>query len=150
MTPEDDRELERLIHKTLRDLPPRRAPRSLESRVLAAIAREVALPWWQKGFVHWPVAARVAFFVLSTVLIAGGLQVTAGVNVPAIIGGVAQQFVWIDTISTLASATADFCNAVFRSIPPVWLYGGLAFVAMMYAALFGLGAAAYRTLYARR
>ena len=44
----------------------------------------------------------------------------------------------------------DFCGVLYRSIPPLWLYGGLAFVALMYATLLGLGTAAYRMLYAQR
>jgi hypothetical protein len=41
-------------------------------------------------------------------------------------------------------------TAVVGSISPLWLYGGAALVVGMYVALFGLGAAAYRTLYASR
>ena len=40
-----------------------------------------------------------------------------------------------------------YVSASIASIPPLWLYGGLAFVAALYATFFGLGAAAYRTLY---
>jgi hypothetical protein len=32
------------------------------------------------------------------------------------------------------------------SIPPLWLYGGAATIVALYLALFGLGAATYRTL----
>jgi hypothetical protein len=31
--------------------------------------------------------------------------------------------------------------------PPLWFYQGIAVCAVLYAALFGLGAALYRTLY---
>ena len=44
-SPENHQEkLERAIHQTLRALPPRRAPRSLEDRVFAELARRAALP----------------------------------------------------------------------------------------------------------
>jgi hypothetical protein len=33
------------------------------------------------------------------------------------------------------------------SLPSLWLYGGLALIAALYATFFGLSAAAYRTLY---
>jgi hypothetical protein len=42
----NERKLERLIHETLRELPARQAPSSLENRVLAELARRTALPWW--------------------------------------------------------------------------------------------------------
>ena len=61
-SPED---LEKFIHQTLRALPARRAPHSLESRVRAAIAARAALPWWRQSFARWPLAARVAFFIGS-------------------------------------------------------------------------------------
>jgi hypothetical protein len=37
--------------------------------------------------------------------------------------------------------------ALVRVVPLEWLYGAMAGGAILYAALFGLGAAAYRTLY---
>jgi hypothetical protein len=38
-------------------------------------------------------------------------------------------------------------SALSGAIPPEWLYAALAAGAILYGALFGLGAAAYRTLY---
>jgi hypothetical protein len=37
--------------------------------------------------------------------------------------------------------------SLVRAVPPTWLYEGAAVGAVLYALLFGLGAAAYRTLY---
>jgi hypothetical protein len=53
-------QLEKLIHSNLRALPDRRAPRSLESRVHAAIETRAALPWWKQSFAQWPVAVLVS------------------------------------------------------------------------------------------
>jgi uncharacterized membrane protein YcfT len=36
---------------------------------------------------------------------------------------------------------------IARAVPTIWLYEGMAIGAVLYAALFGLGAALYRTLY---
>ena len=52
----------------------------------------------------------------------------------------------------VVAATAwvgEFSALLVRVIPPAWLYGVFAAGAMLYAVLFGLGAAAYRTLYLR-
>jgi hypothetical protein len=46
----------------------------------------------------------------------------------------------------IVRAITGFIEIMLRNIPPLWLYGGLVFFASMYAALFGLGAAAYRAL----
>lgn len=50
--PDPEEKLERLIHRTLRDLAPRRAPRTLEARVFAELERRAALPWWRQSYAH--------------------------------------------------------------------------------------------------
>jgi fatty acid desaturase len=149
MKPHDELKLEHLIHQTLRALPDRKAPRSLESRVLAGIAARQALPWWRQPFAHWPLAVRAAFLVLAGGLAAGLvlLGTTGSADLlPAIRGFLAP----LAQIHAVATFVADLGATVFRSIPPLWLYGVVAFVATLYAALFGLGATAYRTLIVNR
>jgi len=147
-------QLEQIIHETLRSVPAHRAPHSLEARVLAAIEARAARPWWRQSFAQWPMAARVAFVIASAgvakLVLMATVWVMAGFDGAQYASAFSTQFAWIDTASAIMQGIADFCGTVYRGIPPLWLYGGLAFVATMYAALFGLGAAAYRTLYANR
>lgn len=148
--PHNDEHLERLIHRTLRELPPRRAPRSLETRVLAEIQRRAALPWWRKSFVHWPVAARIAFTVLS-IAVAGACAaaffwITGGLDLQPVRDAFRLHFTWLDSARTVFSAIGNFFEIILRNIPALWLYGIVGFVAATYFALFGLGAAAYRAL----
>lgn len=146
--------LERAIHQTLRSLPARRAPRTLALRVLAELERRAALPWWQQSFAHWPLAARAVFLLVSLALvklaIMAAVWVMTGFDSTAFAEAVSTQFSWAQSGYAMIRGVDDFCTLMFRSIPPVWLYGPAAFVAAMYAALFGLGATAYRTLYASR
>jgi hypothetical protein len=146
--------LERAIHQTLRSLPPRRAPRTLELRVFAELERRAALPWWRQSFAHWPLAARAVFLVASAGLVKLTLMATVwvmgGLDSAAFTEAISTQFAWVHTARSMVNGIGDFCAILFRSIPPLWLYGTAAFVAAMYAALFGLGATAYRTLYASR
>ena len=65
MTPD---ELEKFIHRTLRSLPDRRAPATLEARVAAALEARAAIPWWHKSWTYWPQWVRALF-----VLFCGGL-----------------------------------------------------------------------------
>lgn len=150
-SPED---LEKFIHQTLRSLPARRAPLSLESRVRAAIDARAALPWWKQSFASWPLAARVAFFIASAgvakLAIMAVVWGMAGFDGAQLTNAFSTQFAWIQTVSAVFAGIGNFFSTVYRSIPPLWLYGGLALVAMLYTALFGLGAAAYRMLYANR
>lgn len=150
MNPHDEQHLERLVHQTLRALPPRRAPRSLEQRVLAAIAERAALPWWRKGFAYWPAAPRLAFLGVAAAVVFGLFRLLTGVEAGSALASLVPQLAWADTLASLARATQDFVQVVIGGIPPLWLYGGLAAVASLYAALFGLGATAYRLLYANR
>jgi hypothetical protein len=136
--------LEKYIDSVLRAQPPRRAPASLQSNVLAAIARR-AQPWWHQSFGAWPLAAKALFFLCSIGFVKVGLmiadfgtsplQAASGSQVPAV--------AWVHTLSVALSA-------IFKLIPNFWLYAVLGVLGAMYVLLFGVSAAAYRTLYAPR
>lgn len=147
-------ELEQFIHQTLRSLPDRSAPRSLEARVLAAIEARASLPWWKQSYAQWPLAARCAFLVASgamaAVVLLATVWVMSGAEGAYLAATLTREFAWITRISAAVVGIGEFCAVLLRSIPPVWLYGGLAALAAVYATLFGLGATAYRTLYANR
>jgi hypothetical protein len=149
--PRDSQEkLEQFVHHTLRALPPRRAPRSLEQRVLAELARRAALPWWRQSFGHWPQPAQAAFLLASlsgaVAVFLGTGWAMAGFDTAQFQGALAQPVAWWAGGQSVFNAISGFFEIMLRNIPPLWLYGSLAFVATMYAALFGLGAAAYKAL----
>ena len=150
-SPED---LEKFIHQTLRSLPARRAPHSLESRVRAAIEARAALPWWKQSFAAWPLAARVAFFIgsagIAKLAIMAAVWALAGFDRAELTNAFSTQFAWAQSVTAVFAGVGSFFGTVYRAIPPLWLYGGLAIIASLYAALFGLGATAYRLLYANR
>ena len=79
-----DDALKDLLDRTLQELPLRRAPPTLESRVLDELERRAALAWWRRSFAHWPVAARAVFLVICLALIrlafVGGATAVAGVR----------------------------------------------------------------------
>jgi hypothetical protein len=54
---------------------------------------------------------------------------------------------WRQTSAVVAGASA-LLNSMVRTIPTAWLYDAAAVTAVLYALLFALGAAAYRTLWA--
>jgi hypothetical protein len=144
-TPE---QLERFIDKVLRDQPLHRAPSDLESKVLAAISlRETATPWWHSSFAHWPMAARVLFLVASAVFVKLGLDGAALVIGPldpaARSAALFAELAWIHALFVSI-------GAVLRSLPSWWIYCGVTVLGALYLMLFGVSAAAYRTLYASR
>ena len=149
MKPHDELKLEQLIHQTLRTLPDRKAPRTLQSRVLAGIAARQALPWWRQSFVHWPLPVRAAFFVLAGGLAAGLVLLGAPSSVD-LLPALREFLAPLAQVRGVSTFVADLSETIFRSIPTLWLYGVVAFIATLYAALVGLGATAYRTLIVNR
>lgn len=147
MTPQEQQKLEHLVGRVLRDLPPRPAPPSLEARVQAELARRVALPWWRKSFRHWPMFARMGFVVVSALVVAGTAWISSGLGWAHLKTAFAAEIGWFEAAGRLFATTSDVAHTLVGSIPPLWLYGGLAIIAALYLALFGLGAAAYRALY---
>jgi hypothetical protein len=133
--------LERLLDGALRDLPLRRAPPALESRVVLELQRRAALPWWRRSFGHWPVPARAAFFAMCMTLgwaaFVGGALAVAGVN----------SLSWARRIAMVMGSAGNLATSLAHIVPPQWLYDGIAVGAVLYAVLFGLGAAVYRALY---
>lgn len=144
--------LERAVHQVLRQLPDRSAPATLELRVLAEIERRAALPWWRKSFAHWPSAAKFLFVAVcvGSVPLAwvATSSISSGLDWASIRTSLAQPIAWFHALTTVVHAIANSFEAVGRNIPPLWLYGGLTFFAALYAAVFGLGAAAYKAVQA--
>ncbi len=151
MNPE---ELEKLVHTTLRSLPNRRAPATLESRVLAALERQAAIPWWHKSWSYWPQWARAVFLVfcggLAGLLVFAGVYLQTGFDSVQFHQAAAPALTLIRGLLGAGRGLVDFVALLVRQIPTWWLYGAAAFVVMLYGMLFGLGAAAYRTLWSHR
>jgi hypothetical protein len=145
---ESQDELERLMQGAMKDLPLRRAPATLEARVLGELARRAALPWWRRSFGHWPLAARAIFVVICAGLIrlafVEGAVAVAGVQTLHESGVLPLS--WVRDVGVLAAAAGNLIALLARTAPPSWVYEGIAVCAVLYAVLFGLSAAVYRTL----
>lgn len=143
-------QLEQLIHRELRSLPPRRAPRSLEARVLAAIEHQSAVAWYHKSWAYWPAAVRVAFLGFATALSGGAIAafylMSQGAEANALTAAASERFAGVAALLHVFRWMISYTSETIASLPPLWLYGGLAMVASLYATFFGLGAAVYRAL----
>ena len=136
-------ELERQLTRTLRDQPLRRAPDSLERRVLAQLEAGAAVTPWRRGFAHWPMAARVAFLAASVGFVKVALSIAVWLSTPldsrVASFDLPSQIAWVQTLFAAIGSVA-------RTVPSLWVHAGIAIFAIMYLALFGVGASAYRTL----
>jgi len=134
-------EIERQVTRALQGQPPRRAPSTLERRVLARIESGAATLGWRRGFAHWPVAARVAFIAASVGVVKLALLLAAWLATPlaspAVTVQLPSQVAWLQTLLVAI-------GSIVHTVPSLWVHTGIAFLAIMYAALFGIGASAYR------
>ena len=142
-----DREMEARLGQALRALPDRRAPATLESRVLDALAGRGPLPWWRRGFREWPAAARVAFGVTSAALVV--LTVLAAAAANANLGSASHAISTpvLHDASVFFVITRTLSVSLASILSSSWVLGYLIAGAVLYAALFGLAIAGYRTLY---
>ena len=135
--------LERLTHEALRELPPYRAPASLEARVLREIERRAALPRRRAGIAQWPAAARVALIAgcaacVPLVWLLGGrlwVHLATALTAPGVAPWIADAH---NTGRTLLSL-AELAVRLLRLIPHEWLLGGLVVIGAVYAALAAMG-----------
>ena len=136
-------ELERQLTRTLRDQPLRRAPSTLERRVRAQIEAGAVAGSWRRGFAHWPIAARLVFLAASVGVVKLALMIAMWIarplDSPAVSVDLPSQVAWLQTLLVAI-------GGVVRTVPSLWVHVGLAILALMYAALFGIGATAYRTM----
>ncbi|MBW4050236.1 MAG: hypothetical protein HIU85_02075 [Proteobacteria bacterium] len=142
-----DEKLERLVSQVLRDQPPRRAPASLEARVLGELAARARLPWWRRAVASWPAGVRIPVIVgcavcvplvwILSLWLAGHLVSLA--THPGVAGPIATLWATGRAFASLNTVTAH----IVRSIPREWLLGGMVATATLYAALFALVAAGY-------
>lgn len=148
MSPE---QVEQLVHRELRALPLRRAPRTLEARVLAALERQATIPWYHRSWSYWPAPVRTAFVGVGTLVAALAViavyQMSQGAAVETLGLRLGAGFGWITRLVGAGTWTVNFIQQQIGNVPPLWLYGGLAFIGALYATFIGLGTAAYRYLY---
>ncbi len=150
-TPQHDADrLEQQVHAALRRQPPLHAPSTLESRVLRELARREARPWWRMGFGRWPPVARLVFVPLSAGFIklaflsvgALGSVVDAAQQTSAL-GSVESRW---QSLSGLLQTARTVGELVMQNVPQIWIYGLVGFGLLLYVSLFGIGAAAFRSL----
>jgi hypothetical protein len=145
MNQPDDKhgQLEKYIDAVLRAQPLKRAPASLESNVLAALRHRTSRAWWQQGFSAWPLAAKALFLLASIGFAKAALVVATWGTSPlgSKSAALPPSLGWMHTVT-------EAFAAALHLIPNFWVYAVVGLLGAMYVLLFGVSAAAYRTLYA--
>jgi hypothetical protein len=73
----DPGDLERLIDRELRALPPPQAPRGLLPRIMTAVEDRAERPWYTRAWLQWPVGWQ-----LASALVLMGVVATGSVLLP--------------------------------------------------------------------
>jgi len=145
MNPEYEKQLETSVRRELDALGELPAPPALANRILRAIEQRAALPWYQRSWVAWPFALRLAS--LSVLLLAfgglcwGGWALTHGATVPT----------WMTTLFADASALwrtavvlGNTVVSLFSHLGTGVLVGGAAVMFGAWVMCIGLGTAYVR------
>jgi hypothetical protein len=140
--------LEQFVHRALREVPPRRAPAALESRVRAAIAARAARPWWHSPVWQWPMPYRVAVLaaaVLAAVAtMAGALIASRGLGQMDLGAWLRSALPGLEVLASAAGVLASALERVLREVAQPYLLGLLLVLGAAYAAFVTLGAGLYR------
>ena len=136
--------------RTLRQLPARRAPSTLAPRVLAWLARQQTLPWYQRPWFRWPRHFQLLSVVLGAA-IAGAviwfLLPHADAVSLASAKQAAEQFQPVRDVATTAGIFTTLGNALLLVVKSLngWLLATLlgAF-AVAWSTTLGLGTACWR------
>jgi hypothetical protein len=154
MNPNHEPELETLVDRELKSLPPLPAPPSLAPRILAVIAACAEAPWYRRPWPTWPLALQgsslAILLALFGTLCLGGVklfQTEAVTETSAKVGGVLSVFelAW-RTLGLLRDAGLQ----VIQHVGSGYVIGFAVVVLMAYALCLGLGSACVRFAYARR
>ncbi|HVW21991.1 MAG TPA: hypothetical protein VHC86_12325 [Opitutaceae bacterium] len=133
--------MEDFTRRNLRGLPPRPAPAALEGRVRARIEaaprRRSAL---RPAAVVLSVAAAAAFVAVPALVARHG-------GAGSVFDLLAGRFSAVAVLQALWTGLSEAVQGTCESLPRAWCAWGLAAVALAYAALAGLGTAAYRLFF---
>lgn len=120
---------------------------------MTAIAQRAAPPWWQKGFLRWPLGLRLAFLLASAGFVSAGLwlneQVTTALLGPEstnVASVMAPGLGWMRTATDVASGLNEVVRVVSVSFLQSWLSGGGMTLLLACAMLLGIGTLGLKVL----
>lgn len=154
MNPDYEKRLEAEIDEVLKGLPELRAPEGLSSRVMAALARHTAQPWYRQPWELWPPALRFAALAVLLgsfgALCFAGWQLTRAAGVQLAIQEVAQPFSGVIALVNAFLSVLNGLVLAVKRIHPAILLGCVAALGFAWALFVGLGTACVKLALAGR
>ena len=154
MNSEYEKRLENEIHRELKKLPELIAPRTLISRVMAAIEARLRLPWYRQSWQVWPLALRAVSLVILLALF-GGLCFGAWKlsHAEAVVAAMQRPLGLLSGLGVIFHAISVVLTSLILAVKQLGagiLIGCLAALAFGYAMCVGLGTVYLRLGLARR
>ncbi len=154
MNPDYERQLAARVDRELKELGELPAPATLVSRVMRAVERRTARPWYQRPWQAWPAGLQWASLAALLAIVCGlGLGAWSlahgaigAVDTPA----VAHEFAGLGVIWRTLNVLAEAAVLSIRHLGPGFIMGCVAVVLMAYAACVSLGTFYVRLATARR
>src|SRR2546427_8626840 len=154
MNSEYEKRLENGIHRELRKLPELIAPRTLISRVMAAIEARLRLPWYRQSWQVWPLALRGVSLVILLALF-GGLCFGAWklANAETVVTAIQRPLNWLSGFGAIWHVIRLVLSSVVLAVKHLGtgvLVACLLALAFGYAMCVGLGTVYLRLALVRR
>jgi hypothetical protein len=135
-------ELEVIVGRQLRQLPPPRAPHTLLPRVMAAVHAWTRRPWYERAWFTWPLGWQMASAAALILLVAGGGMLLPGAWAAAVAGASTLAAPRLSEVAEVAGRTAVAVNAagvLWRALfePFLPYVFGLALLMCLACAAFG-------------
>ncbi len=154
MIPNYEERLAARVDRELKELGELQAPATLVSRVMRAVERRAARPWYRRSWQAWPAGLQWASLAALLAMVCGlglgawnlGHAAAATVGAPAI----AQEFAGLGLVWRTFNVLGGAAVLSIRQLGPGFIICGMAVVVMAYAACVSLGTVCVRLATARR
>jgi hypothetical protein len=148
-----EQQLEERLDRELKELPELQAPPALAARILSAVSRRAARPWYRRSWQAWPVSLRAASLPILLAMF-GGLcwSVSALAHTVASAPAtqkIAGELAGLRLIWRTLSVLSDAAILSFRHLGPGFLAAVFIALVLAYVACLALGTLSLRLAMAR-
>lgn len=154
MNPNHDQQLESAVRRELKALPELTAPPAVANRVMAAIERQLHLPWYRRSWAMWPAGVQVVALTAMLALFGGlcfaGWELSHGETVAQAAHRIGQWFSGLNAISSMLGVLAESIVLVAKKLGTTFIITCLAAAGLGYALFLGLGTVYFRLAFAKR
>jgi hypothetical protein len=145
-------DLERVVHRRLRQLPAPAAPVTLLPRVMTLVQAWAARPWYERSWFTWPMALRLASAALFVLVAAAGAWFSPSVT-EAARGVLAESFgrytAHVPQLTQRAQEVTSVMDVVWRTLLQRVLLVAFALVVAMGGACAAVALAVNRVVFGR-